>query len=149
MSAALPLRDVHLPPEPALWPLAPGWWLVIAAALLLIAVPLAFWLRRTRRRRRWRDEAEQAWRAAGDDPARVAVLVGLLRRAARQREPGSEQLQGEAWVNWLDPADALDPAQRQLLHDGSYRRDVDGAALARLRPWAVDTFVRLRDGSRR
>lgn len=34
--AELPLRDIHLPPEPSMWPLAPGWWLLILLSLVAL-----------------------------------------------------------------------------------------------------------------
>ncbi|MGH8629975.1 MAG: DUF4381 family protein, partial [Burkholderiales bacterium] len=42
----LPLRDIHLPAEPGLWPPAPGWGLL---ALLLMGGCLCLFLCRRRR----------------------------------------------------------------------------------------------------
>ena len=148
MSAALPLRDVHLPPEPALWPLAPGWWLVMGGVLVIIGIPLVIAALRARRRRRWRLEFDAQLAGAGDAAARLGVMVGLLRRAARQRQPGSELLQGQAWLQFVDPSHALLPEQRDLLLEGSYRPVVDGAELTRLQVWAAGRFVSLREGRR-
>lgn len=146
MSAALPLRDVHLPAEPPLWPLAPGWWMLIVGVLVLVAIPVLLSLRRARRRRRWRREFDDQLAHAGEGAAQLAALVVLLRRAARQHQPGSERLQGPAWLQVVDPAQRLTPSQRELLLEGSYRPRVDAAELAPLRAWAADRFVSLREG---
>lgn len=148
MSAALPLRDVHLPPEPALWPPAPGWWMLMVGLVVLIAIPVFIGLRRARRRQRWRREFDDQLAAAGDATGRLAALVVLLRRAARQQAPGSELLQGPAWLQVVDPTQALTPSQRELLLEGSYRPSVEAAELAPLQAWAADRFVSLREGRR-
>ncbi len=41
----LPLKDIHLPPDISLWPLAPGWWMLMAL-LLVFVVLMARWARR-------------------------------------------------------------------------------------------------------
>lgn len=47
MTPGLPnLEPLRLPPEPTLWPPAPGWWL-----LLLVVVALGFFLRHRHGRR--------------------------------------------------------------------------------------------------
>lgn len=143
MSAPLPLRDVHLPPAPGLWPPAPGWWLVAAGLLLLAGIALLLRWRRWRRRRQWRRQFDDELHAAGTGPARLAALAALLRRAARRQRPGDELLQGEAWLQWLDPHGTLPPAQRALLDDGAYRREVDAAQLAALERWAAGRYLAL------
>lgn len=145
MSAKLPLRDVHLPDPPSLWPPAPGWWLLAVVLLGLLAIPLWRHLRRQRRRKAWAAvfDAELAQPGSTDARARLVVLVALLRRAAREHAPGSEHLQGEAWLAWLDPAQQLDPQLRGLLRDGAYRPQVDAAAVQRLQGWARTRFTRL------
>lgn len=144
MSTALPLRDVHLPPEPAWWPLAPGWWIVVGILVLLLAVPLLLRARRARRRRRWQRLFDDALPMAGASPERLAAIAGLLRRAARQHTAGNERLQGEAWLAWLDPDNRLPAEQRVLLLEGAYRPAIaHPAALQSLESWARDRFVAL------
>ncbi len=145
MSASLPLRDVHLPDAPSLWPPAPGWWLVLAVVLVLLCIPLLRIWRRRRRRAHWRAvfDAELTTAGHADPRARLTVLVALLRRAARRHAPGQEQLQGDAWLQWLDPATQLDAARRGLLRDGAYRPQVDPEALRSLESWARTRFVDL------
>ncbi len=45
------LRDIHLPAEPALWPPAPGWWLLALAGLVLLVLLLRRIQSAIRRRR--------------------------------------------------------------------------------------------------
>ena len=40
---ALPLKDIYLPDPIGLWPLAPGWWLLIILVLVLIGTAIWFW----------------------------------------------------------------------------------------------------------
>lgn len=143
MSAQLPLRDVHLPPAPGIWPPAPGWWLLAAGILLLLAVPLLLRWRRLRRQRAWQRQFDAELRGAGDGLPRLAALVTLLRRAARQQRSGNELLQDEAWLRLLDPEGTLAPAQRALLCEGAYRPRVDAAELAALERWAAGRYVAL------
>lgn len=146
MSTNLPLRDVHLPPAPGLWPPAPGWWLVAAVVLLLVAIPVLLRARRLRRERKWQREFDDELQAAGQGPLRLAALVELLRRAARANRAGSELLQGDAWLQVLDPANALAPAQRDLLLQGAYQPAIDAAQLATLERWARTRHVALLRG---
>lgn len=143
MSTNLPLRDVQLPPAPGLWPPAPGWWLVAAVVLLLVAIPVLLRARRLRRERAWQRQFDDELQAAGEGPLRLAALVELLRRAARANRAGSELLQGEAWLQVLDPGNALAPAQRDLLLQGAYQPAIDAAQLATLERWARTRHVAL------
>lgn len=143
MSAALPLRDVHLPPAPGLWPPAPGWWLLAAGLLVLLAVPLWLQWRRRRRQRAWLRQFDADLQAAGDGPARLAALVILLRRAAREQRPGSEMLQGDAWLQMVDPKGELAPVQRTLLHEGAYQPRIDPGQLVALERWAARRYLGL------
>ena len=42
------LRDIHLPEAVSLWPLAPGWWLLLALIAAVLGLSIAVWLRRYR-----------------------------------------------------------------------------------------------------
>lgn len=127
----LPLRDIHLPPEPGWWPPAPGWWL-IAAVLLGAGVAAYAWRRRRRAYAAHRDvlarlaALERARPAAPEDV--LAELSVLLRRLAltlypRQRVAG---LTGRAWLNFLGETGgggAFAADAGHWLLDGPYRRD--------------------------
>ena len=129
--AALPLRDIHLPPEPSWWPPAPGWWLL--AALVLVA---AWWLWRTARRRlrvrRWRlrvraqiEQLVAQHAKPGDAPQLAAAISQLLRRASLWLDPAAAALQGEAWLDFLDRQ--LPPAEAAR---GPFRHGAGRALLA-------------------
>ncbi len=106
----LPLRDLHLPDAVGLWPLAPGWWLLIALVLL----GLAFLYRAFRNQRRQsaarrfalkRLEALSAeYATSGDAIALGAEVSELVRRTMLAYAPRADVagLTGEAWLEWLD-----------------------------------------------
>lgn len=109
--AALPLRDIHLPPLPGWWPPAPGWWGVLAI-MVCAGMGCYWWRRRPRRRRSALEQArlELALLRAGPAtlPAlQIAVeLSALLRRVCVSLYPRREvaSLTGEAWLQFLDQA---------------------------------------------
>lgn len=101
----LPLRDIHLPPDPSWWPPAPGWWLVLALAVVLLVTAYLFY-RRARRARIWRARVlheirQLADRHAHDDIAYATALHQLLRRAVWRYSAGAHHLQGEPWRHAL------------------------------------------------
>lgn len=145
MDATLPLRDVHQPDAPSLWPLAPGWWMLIAA-LAIVALAVYLWQRRRQRRRREIARVfDQALEAATTPAQEVAAMSELLRRAARRRDREADRLQGEAWLEFLDRGskrrDFVEGPGRLLL-DGGYRREADPAQVAALRELARQRFLR-------
>jgi len=108
----LPLRDIHLPPDPPWWPPAPGWWLSFALACVLIALGYLLY-RRARRAHAWRAQMaieirHAAERHAHDDAAYAAALHQLLRRAAWRYAVEAPHAQGESWRQVLAkvPVDA-------------------------------------------
>ena len=105
-ATTLPLRDIHLPPDPSFWPPAPGWWLLAALLLgagLLLARRLPRWRARRRLRRAIEAELDRIAADRESDPAtRAAALSGLLRRAARLIDPAAVALSGEDWLAFLD-----------------------------------------------
>lgn len=145
----LQLRDVHVPPAPSWWPLAPGWWLVIGGVLLLLVIVFFLQWRRARRRRDWLHWFDSACMQAGA-PARIAAISELLRRAARRADRGSERLQGNAWLEFLDGRQgrAFSQGAGQLLLEGAYRRDVDATAVAELERLARARFLELMERRR-
>lgn len=141
MSANLPLRDVQLPPAPAWWPPAPG-YLVIGGAVLLVllAAVLLGWQRR-RRRQRWLRLFDRELALSPDPGAELAAIAGLLRRAARHAQPGSESLRDDAWWQRVDPQGTLPAASRELLAEGAYRPRVDASEVAVLRSWGRERYL--------
>ncbi|MDP1698668.1 MAG: DUF4381 domain-containing protein [Xanthomonadaceae bacterium] len=110
---ALPLKDIHLPPAPGIWPLAPGWWLVLVLASVLAAVTVR-WVWQHYQRRAYRRQLEslldQELMNSNDPASRLASLSQLLRRAARAASgAAASQLLGEQWLQFLDGADPGKP----------------------------------------
>lgn len=146
MSASqLPLRDVHLPAAPGWWPPAPGWWWVMAVLLLVCMLATFFWWKRWRQQRIWQALFDDAINAAQTPSARLAVTSDLLRRAAKRFQPGAENLQSDAWLQFLDGKKHSDFSQGsgRLLLDGGYRRDVDATDAARACALARTRFLEL------
>lgn len=154
--AALQLRDIHLPPAPDFWPLAPGWW-VVAAVLVLLIGGAAFiaW-----RRYRVRARERQALRELADiegafrqdrTPEKLARISVLLRRIALSRFPRRQvaALTGHAWLGFLDESGgqgrfAAGPGQvlAGLPYQRSLPADLDlDALMALVREW-VQTNLR-------
>lgn len=160
-AATLVLRDIHQTPAPPWWPPALGWWLLAAAIVLAIAAWSWFAARRRRYRRSVAAVFDETLRAAPDAAAEVAAMSELLRRAARRRDPAADRLQGEAWLQFLDAAPvaaknmtqttagakpastshAFTQGPGRLLLEGGYRREVDPAQVAALRPLVRARFL--------
>lgn len=141
MSANLPLRDVQVPPAPSWWPPAPGYLMIGGVVLLLLVVAAFFWWRRRRRRQRWLQLFDQELASTADAAAELAAIAGLLRRAARQAQPGSESLRDDAWWQRVDPQGTLPEARRSLLAEGAYRPRVDSNDVAAVRSWARERYL--------
>lgn len=142
--ATLVLRDVHQPPPPSWWPPAPGWWAVAAAIVAVVAITLAWRARRRRRQQRIAGWFDSAVAAAATPALQVEAMSGLLRRAARRRDPGADRLEGEEWLHLLDGKDAHRPFSRgpgRLLLEGGYRADTAQAEVDALRPLARARFL--------
>lgn len=123
----LPLRDIHLPPEPSWWPPAPGWWLL---ALLVLAAVFMLWrTARTRleQGRIRRDilrqfDAELSQRTDASDRLRCAAA--FIRRWQLRHRPDLSALRGEAWLEWLDadaPERPFSTGVGRLLVDALYQ----------------------------
>lgn len=148
---ALPLKDIHLPPAPGIWPLAPGWWLALALLVFALIAGGRWWWGWHRRRARQR-QLEQLFArctdAAVTPTARLAMLSQLLRRAARvQLGESGGQLSGEQWLQWLD-GDADDKPfssgpGRLLLHGPFQRGAITQAELDALEPFVRQRFFAL------
>jgi len=150
MAAKLPLRDVHLPAAPSWWPLPPGWWMVIGAVLVVtVVVAGLLWLRR-RRRRRWLALFDGQVAAALEGPVRLAAISDLLRRAARRADARAAQLQGEAWLRFLDGRQGREfsDGEGRLLLEGAYRPQVDVQGVEQVRALARTRFLELMEGKR-
>ncbi|KAB7762896.1 DUF4381 domain-containing protein [Xanthomonas maliensis] len=120
----LPLRDVHLPPTPSWWPLAPGWWGVLAVVALVGGLLVYLRWRRYRRERAWLALFDAELAVAGSVAQRLVVLSGLLRRAARRCDPRADRLQGEDWLRFLDghKGQAFSQGPGRVLLDGGFQR---------------------------
>lgn len=150
MAAQLQLRDVHLPAAPGWWPLAPGWWLLIAAVVAVVLVMSAIYFLRRRRLQGWMRLFDQQLQAAQPGPARLAAASELLRRAARRLDPHAVQLQGEAWLRFLDGPKGEDfsSGEGRLLLDGGFRPQLESTQVERACQLARTRFLQLMAGRR-
>jgi hypothetical protein len=145
----LVLRDVHVPPAPALWPPAPGWWFVIGVVALLLAFGAVMLWRRRQRLRAWQRMFDEAGRAP--QPAlQAAAISELLRRAARRVDPKADRLLGDDWLRFLDGKHGADFSRGpgRILLDGGYRRELDERQFAQAKAAARTRFLELMAGKR-
>ncbi|PPU76548.1 MULTISPECIES: DUF4381 domain-containing protein [Xanthomonas] len=149
---SLPLRDVHLPPSPGWWPLAPGWWLVIAVVALVVAGAWFWWWRRRRQQRRWLAAFDTELRRAATPAQRLATLSALLRRAARTVDANADRLQGEAWLQFLDgrkrKAQAFSQGPGRALLEGGFQRTPAVADIEAVQALVRQRFLSLMRGRR-
>lgn len=141
---ALVLRDIHQPPAPPWWPLAPGWWLVAAAVVVVLALSWWYMARRRRHQRAIIMVFDQALAEASSPAAQVAAMSELLRRAARRHDPGADRYEGDAWLRFLDAGmkqPRFSTEAGRLLLEGGFRREVDPEAVAALRPLARQRYL--------
>lgn len=136
------LRPMQLPPEPGLWPPAPGWWLLLAAAVASLLLAAWAW-RRWQRKRALQRAPLQALRnlqtraAALDDRSLLAQASALLRRVALWRgQSQAAGLAGQPWAEHLQAqtGDSEQARLWQLLAQDRYRPElpaVDRSALFR------------------
>ncbi|OUR65205.1 hypothetical protein A9Q73_08555 [Bermanella sp. 47_1433_sub80_T6] len=94
------LKDIHLPADVSLWPLAWPWWILI---ILLVALPtLAVYLRR---KNRWRRQALQQLNNIEIANKNICIQQcnRLLKQVALYRfgQPCAA-LSGEPWLEFLD-----------------------------------------------
>ncbi|OOG62086.1 hypothetical protein B0E46_13930 [Rhodanobacter sp. B04] len=140
------LRDIHLPPEPSLWPPAPGWWML--AGLSLLALLLGMWLwRRHRHVVRQHNQVllelehlAQQHLQDGSPAMLASGLHQLLRRVARRHDAAAAQQRGEAWRQTLArvPVDAVTLDRLLTLEQAIYRPSSSfdhAATVAAVRQW--------------
>lgn len=120
----LPLKDFHLPPEPGIWPLAPGWWALLA--LLLLSSAILVWLRhrhRQKARRDYRKEAKLRLATLIDTYRQDNNLQGLSMQVNQLLKqiclsaisPKAARLIDDAWVEFLNQQ--LNPSSTSLQHN--------------------------------
>ncbi len=92
------LRDIVVPPEVALWPPAPGWWILLAGGIAMAAI-LAGMIIARHRRNAYRRAALVAL-----DGADASDISTILKRAALAAWPRAEvaSLTGADWLAFLD-----------------------------------------------
>lgn len=109
------LRDIHLPKPISIWPLAPGWYLLLTL-ILLILVAVAIVIYRHQRKTRGKKLALQQLASLRDLAKRaqtshaIAQLSILLRRLALSVSSRQEvaSLHDDAWLQFLDETGETD-----------------------------------------
>lgn len=105
----LQLKDIHLPADPGIWPLALGWWLLLtlsfgATVLLVLAIRKYFCIKK--HKRMLFDELAQLEIKLKESPSKglVAETNILLRRLALAYYPNASvaSLTGGDWLKFLD-----------------------------------------------
>ncbi len=102
------LKDIHAAPDPGIWPLAPGWWILIVLVLLAIT-GVVYAVRRYQKFRRQQlvlgefEAAFARYQKRSDVVVLTTELHQLVRRlmlaSGEQRQMG---LSGEAFLEYLD-----------------------------------------------
>jgi len=123
--------------------------MLIGAVLLVLGIMVFIGERLRRRRQRWLQQFDRELQAAPTSAAELAAIAGLLRRAARLAQPGSEALHDQAWWQRIDPKERLAEPERRLLAEGAYRPQVAADEVAEVRRWARERYLQLLQERRR
>ena len=96
-ASQLSLNDILLPEAIGIWPLAPGWWLLIALAVItpIIIYVLVRWRQRVKQQRQPLRQALAAIEALAEQnmsPALCAALNEVLKTYCLKRQPAAVAL---------------------------------------------------------
>ncbi len=129
----LPLKDIHLPAEPSVWPLAPGWWLVIALSVIIAIVAVVLchqWLqkRRLQKQRQQRlfsalDSIKTQFQQTKNQHLLAADASALLRRMMLHELKNDTDVTrtGDDWLSAVSNSTGVDlTAHRQALLEAPY-----------------------------
>lgn len=138
----LPLKDIHLPSEPGIWPLAPGWWVLIALALILIAILAVLLFKFTRlqlQKRKYKKQLKQ--RLVNEfiviqenhlklqDKHQLACDISAFLRRITLYELQAKQrvgLQNEDWLFQLNQLVGIDlTLHSSAINDAPYNPSID------------------------
>jgi len=124
----LPLEDIILPPQPGIWPLAPGWWALIILSIILIAAVI-FYIRYRKQKKIQRIPFMQAQQNINAltveyqqlSPEFIQALNTQLKLWCRHRYPAAVNLYGKDWAVFLSQtADIFSKDELRLLGAGGY-----------------------------
>ena len=98
------MKDIHTPETIGVWPLAPGYWLLLLS--IIVVIVSAIWLFKYYRNSRAIKKAALAelHQLNTDEPELAIAINAILKRAAmsyRNRE-SIASLAGQHWYDWLD-----------------------------------------------
>jgi hypothetical protein len=97
----------------SIWPLAPGWWVLLILCAILFVIGIVFYLRQRAWQRSWKKDASQSLSKLEEElkvenaQATVSALSAILRRIAIRKFSRSDcaGLQGDQWLQWLQAHD--------------------------------------------
>ena len=97
------LKDIHLPQEVGLWPLAWGWWLLIVVIVMAVIAGVIYLVKRHRKHQAKRQTVKALVALSESSEHWPQQINSLLKRVAMVYFPtGSvEQLHSSNWVNFL------------------------------------------------
>lgn len=144
------LRDAHAPEPIGLWPMAPGWWIVIILGLItltsLVYFGLRFW-----RANIWRREAKSEFRLIRDrylqepSDAHLIALNQLLKRILCTAR-GTRKYMHFVEQDWARELSSIKLKDSPVLHEeevhllsydlySAQQNHLDSDALRRLEQW--------------
>lgn len=134
------LRDIRMPQEIGLWPLAPGWW---ALMLVIVCALVALFSWRLLRRRGTRYLALKELEVLSDDDRHqfAAQLSMLMHRVARRKDASTAQLSGRRWAEYLSGS-GLALQHANYLAEAPYTRQSEDATGGADLRHAVENWIR-------
>ena len=133
------LKELPLPDAPGLFPLAPGWYVVMFVAMLVFAY-FAWRALNHYRQNQYRRDAVSAINEIRSEQGKVSDLSFILRRTALLAFPRRQVagLRGQDWIGWLNKTagrELFAEADGELLDQLTYApaaSELDGASVDRL-----------------
>lgn len=133
----LPIRDIHLPDAPSMWPPAIGWWLLAGLLLVLLAIGLhLLWHWRQQRARQTQiiNGYDQLINTANSPEQTLQFASQYLRRVCLKHAPHAAHLADDAWLNFLDRTHGANhyflTGEGSLLRDGPFQTNLNSATVA-------------------
>ena len=156
-SAALQLHDIHLPASPGIWPLAPGWWVLLALSLLILIWIIRKALKKAQQQKKLRlilSELNELQEKLKKSPSNeiIADINILLRKVAISVYPQQEvaSLTGAEWLKLLDRSvknAGFSKGAGRILVDAPYQaHDISNLNLAEFTPLIRSSIKRMLKG---